>query len=57
MHRMFKMRKCLASAVCLILIIPVITYAQVAWIKTFDEALKQASKEKKFIVLDMSASW
>ncbi len=54
---MFKMRKCLASAVCLILIIPVITYAQVAWIKTFDEALKQASKEKKFIVLDMSASW
>ena len=31
--------------------------AQIAWVKTFKEALKQAANEKKFIVLDISASW
>jgi hypothetical protein len=34
-----------------------VALAQVAWVKTFDEALKQAAREKKFIVLDVSASW
>jgi len=29
----------------------------VAWVKTYDDALKQAGSQKKFVVLDMSASW
>jgi hypothetical protein len=36
---------------------PILAAAQVAWIKNFDAALKQAAREKKFIVLDISASW
>jgi hypothetical protein len=36
---------------------PNLAMAQVAWVKGFDDALKQAAKEKKFIVLDISASW
>jgi hypothetical protein len=39
------------------LLSPILSNAQVAWVKDFDAALKQASKEKKFIVLDISASW
>ncbi len=36
---------------------PIFAAAQVSWVKSFDAALKQAAKEKKFIVLDISASW
>jgi hypothetical protein len=36
---------------------PVFPGSQMAWVKDFDAALKQAAKEKKFIVLDVSASW
>jgi uncharacterized protein YyaL (SSP411 family) len=36
---------------------PALVVAQVAWVKSFDDALKQAAKENKFIVLDISASW
>jgi hypothetical protein len=32
-------------------------FAQVAWVEDFESALKQASKENKFIVLDISTSW
>jgi hypothetical protein len=39
------------------LISPVVSLAQVAWVKDFNAALKQAEREKKFIVLDLSASW
>jgi hypothetical protein len=42
-------------AICLIA--PAIAMAQVAWVKSFNTALKQAAKEKKFIVLDISATW
>jgi hypothetical protein len=38
-------------------IAPILAVAQVAWVKSYDAALKQAAKEKKFIVLDVSASW
>lgn len=38
-------------------VIPVFPADQIAWVKNFDAALNQAEKEKKFIVLDMSASW
>ncbi len=34
-----------------------IAVAQVDWAKTFDGALKQAAREKKFFILDVSASW
>jgi hypothetical protein len=36
---------------------PAFATAQVTWAKNFDDALKQAGKEKKFVVLDISASW
>jgi hypothetical protein len=36
---------------------PVLARAQVAWVKHMSAALKQAAKEKKFVVLDISASW
>jgi hypothetical protein len=36
---------------------PVVAMAQVAWIKGFDAALQQAAREKKFVILDISASW
>jgi hypothetical protein len=57
MHRLFGKRRFLISSVGLMVLIPMIAVAQVAWVKSFDEALKQASREKKFIVMDMSASW
>jgi hypothetical protein len=57
MHLFFKNR-ILGSAVGLLLLIASIpAVAQVAWVKSYDDALKQAAKEKKFIVLDISASW
>ena len=31
--------------------------AEIAWVKSFDVALKQAAEQRKFVVLDMSASW
>jgi len=30
---------------------------EVAWVKNYDDALKQARQQKKSVVLDMSASW
>jgi hypothetical protein len=57
MYLFFKNR-ILGSAVGLLLLIASIpAVAQVAWVKSYDDALKQAAKEKKFIVLDISASW
>jgi hypothetical protein len=40
-----------------LVLVPLSAMAQVAWVKNYDDALKQAAKEKKFIVLDISASW
>lgn len=57
MRRIFGEGKFLSSILCLMILAPTIALAQVAWVKTFDGALKQASRERKFIVLDMSASW
>jgi hypothetical protein len=47
----------LAVILSLFVLTPLLAMAQVAWVKDFDAALKQAAKEKKFIVLDISASW
>jgi hypothetical protein len=45
----------ISLAVCILA--PILAVAQLAWVQSFDSALKQAAKEKKFIVLDISASW
>jgi hypothetical protein len=46
-----------AALLGVLLIAPIFSVAQVAFMKDFDAALKQAAREKKFIVLDISASW
>ena len=46
-----------AIVLLLSLFIPLLAVAQVAWVKNFNDALKQAAREKKFVVLDISASW
>jgi hypothetical protein len=38
-------------------LIPIFAVAQVAFVKDFNAALKQAAQENKFIVVDISASW
>ncbi len=50
-------KRLLVGALWMMLIVPVFCTAQVAWVQDFDAALKQAAKEKKFVVLDMSTSW
>lgn len=45
----------ISLAVCILA--PILAVAQLAWVQSFDSALKQAAREKKFIVLDVSASW
>jgi hypothetical protein len=57
---MFRYRPSNTAWIALLLLLavaPNLAMAQVAWVKNFDDALKQAAKEKKFIVLDISASW
>ena len=46
-----------ASALSLLLLAPVLAAAQVAWVKSYDDALKQAASQKKFVLLDISATW
>jgi len=55
LRRQYRNIPILILAICLIA--PAMATAQVAWVKSYSEALKQAAKEKKFIVLDVSASW
>jgi hypothetical protein len=50
-------RKILMIALAAFILAPILALAQVAWVKNFDAALKQAAKEKKFVILDISASW
>ena len=50
-------RKMLMIAVAALVLAPIFAADQIAWIKDYDTALKQAAKEQKFIVLDISASW
>jgi len=46
-----------AIALSLMLLGPRIATAQIAWVKNFDDALQRAAKEKKYVLLDISASW
>ena len=57
MLQLCRTRKYFALALALLIFSQGVAVAQVAWVKTFDEALKQAAKEKKSIILDVSASW
>ena len=52
-------RKKMLAAIVLssMLFCPMIAAAQVSWVKDFDDAQKQAAREKKFLLLDISASW
>ncbi len=50
-------QKVFLIALALFVLAPVFAGAQVAWVKDFNAALKQAAKENKFVVLDISASW
>jgi hypothetical protein len=55
---MYRRSRIILAIIPLLLVLaPIFSMAQVAWVKDFDAALKQAAKEKKFIVLDISASW
>ena len=46
-----------AIALSLMLLGPRIATDQIAWVNNFDDALQRAAKEKKYILLDISASW
>jgi hypothetical protein len=50
-------QKAFLIVLALVVCAPVLASAQVAWVKDFNAALKQAAKEDKFVVLDISASW
>jgi hypothetical protein len=50
-------QKVFLIVLALFVLAPVSASAQVAWVKDFNTALKQAAKENKFVVLDISASW
>jgi hypothetical protein len=55
---LFRRNKLIPGIILSILTLaPALVMAQVAWVKDFDAALKKAANEKKFIVLDISASW
>ena len=51
----WRVRPCLSVLPLLVLSVP--SLAQVAWVRKYDDALKQAADQKKFVVLDISASW
>jgi hypothetical protein len=36
---------------------PIVAMEEMAWVKSFDAALQQAASEKKFVILDISASY
>jgi hypothetical protein len=55
-HRKFAAQYALAALLSFVFA-PMAAVAQVAWVKGFDAALQQAAKEKKFIILDISASY
>ncbi len=54
---MIRHRYTLTVLILFSLLAPGLSLAQVAWVKKFDDAKKQAAIEKKFLVLDFSASW
>jgi hypothetical protein len=57
MNLISRKKSIMAAVLSLFVLAPMLAIAQVAWVKDFDAALKQAARENKFIVLDISASW
>ncbi len=57
MLRFGKCNRQMGMILAILFFAPVLAHAQVAFVKDFNDALKQAAREKKFIVLDVSASW
>jgi hypothetical protein len=57
MNLISRKKSIMAAILSLFVLAPMLAIAQVAWVKDFDAALKQAARENKFIVLDISASW
>jgi hypothetical protein len=57
MNLISRKKSIMAAILSLFVLAPMLAIAQVAWVKDFDTALKQAARENKFIVLDISASW
>jgi hypothetical protein len=49
--------KLVLFSIVFFIVAPILAVDQVAFVKSYDAALKQAAKEKKFIVLDVSATW
>jgi len=49
-------RIALTSLLAVLFVLPS-CLAQVAWAESYEDALKQAAVEKKFLVVDISASW
>jgi hypothetical protein len=57
MNRIRRIRKFLVAAIAPLILVSVLAADQISWVKELNVAKKQAAKEKKFIVLDISASW
>jgi hypothetical protein len=57
MNLISREKSIMAAILSLFVLAPMLGSAQVAWVKDFNTALKQAARENKFIVLDISASW
>jgi thiol:disulfide interchange protein len=47
----------LSIALFALILVSIPCFAEVAWVKSYDTALKQAAAENKFVVIDISASW
>jgi hypothetical protein len=57
MNLISRKKPIVVAILSLFVLAPTLVRTQVAWVKDFDSALKQAAREDKFIVLDISASW
>ena len=57
MNRISRKIITVTAILSVLILTPGLATAQIAWVEDLDSALKQAAKEKKFIFLDLSASW
>ncbi len=54
----FPIRKRIVSILFVMLLAtPVVSSAQIDWVKDFRKAAKQAESENRYLYLDISASW
>jgi hypothetical protein len=50
-------RKMMLASVWALFLFPIACMNQVSWVDDYDDALRQAARGNKFVVLDISASW